>query len=172
MSAVKTVVELMEVSALTAPKARGQGHIVTRILEGDELEVLAARMTLLGEQTQRQFLIRDAGNVRASEAVLLIGLQDGVKADLDCGACGHATCEEMQVNTFEGEFRGPQCAFRLIDLGIAVGSAVKTASMLNVDNRVMYSVGVGARAADLIDADVLVGIPLSATSKNIYHDRK
>jgi uncharacterized ferredoxin-like protein len=56
-------------------------------------------------------------------------------------------------------------------MGIALGSAVKTASLLNVDNRIMYRVGVVAREMGLIDADFAMGIPLSATSKSIYFDR-
>ncbi|MFY9415198.1 MAG: ferredoxin domain-containing protein, partial [Tepidanaerobacteraceae bacterium] len=61
--------------------------------------------------------------------------------------------------------------WRLVDLGIAVGSAVKTASMLNVDNRIMYRIGVVARKMKLIEGDVVLGIPLSATGKNIFFDR-
>ena len=52
-----------------------------------------------------------------------------------------------------------------------MGSAVKTASLLNIDNRIMYSVGVAAVELKLIDADIAYGIPLSARSKNIYFDR-
>jgi uncharacterized ferredoxin-like protein len=59
----------------------------------------------------------------------------------------------------------------LVNLGIAVGSAVKTASIHNVDNRIMYTIGVAAKRLGLLDADVILGIPLSATSKNIYFDR-
>jgi uncharacterized ferredoxin-like protein len=43
--------------------------------------------------------------------------------------------------------------------------------MLNVDNRIMYRAGVVARKMGLIDADIVMGIPLSATGKNIYFDR-
>ena len=57
------------------------------------------------------------------------------------------------------------------DMGIAIGSAVKTAGMLNVDNRVMYRAGVVARALGLIDADFVMGIPLSISGKSIYFDR-
>jgi len=57
-------------------------------------------------------------------------------------------------------------------VGIAVGSAVKTASLLNVDNRVMFTAGVAAQELRLIDADVALGIPLSATAKNVYFDRR
>jgi uncharacterized ferredoxin-like protein len=56
-------------------------------------------------------------------------------------------------------------------MGIALGSAVKTASLLNVDNRIMYRAGAVAREMGLIDADVVMGIPLSATGKSIYFDR-
>ncbi len=89
--------------------------------------------------------------------------------DLDCGACGAEVC--IDTNTHDGEFRGPSCAIRLLDLGIALGSAVKTAGMLNVDNRIMYRAGVVARQLGLIEADVVMGVPLSASGKSIYFDR-
>jgi uncharacterized ferredoxin-like protein len=98
--------------------------------------------------------------------VVLIGIKDAKPLEgLDCGACGAEKC--IEINTFEGEFKGPQCAFRLLDMGIAIGSAVKTASLLNVDNRIMYRAGVVAREMGLIDADYVMGIPLSATGKSI-----
>jgi uncharacterized ferredoxin-like protein len=69
------------------------------------------------------------------------------------------------------EFAGPICAFRMLDMGIALGSAVKTASMLNVDNRIMYRVGVVAREMKIVDWDFVMGIPMSVTGKSIYFDR-
>jgi len=77
----------------------------------------------------------------------------------------------IEPNTFEGQFKGPNCALRLLDMGIAIGSAVKTASLFNVDNRIIQRIGVVAREMGLIDADFVMGIPLSATGKNIYFDR-
>jgi uncharacterized ferredoxin-like protein len=71
----------------------------------------------------------------------------------------------------DGEFKGPICAVRLLDMGIALGSAVKTASMLNVDNRIMYRIGVAAREIKMVDWEYVMGIPLSATGKSIYFDR-
>ncbi|MCL6650529.1 MAG: ferredoxin domain-containing protein [Chloroflexi bacterium] len=59
-----------------------------------------------------------------------------------------------------------------MDLGIALGSAAKTASIFNADNRIMYRAGVAARRIGMMDADVVVGIPISATGKSIYFDRK
>lgn len=59
----------------------------------------------------------------------------------------------------------------ILNLGIALGSAVKTASLLNVDNRIMFTVGRAAMKMKLLDADIVLGIPLNASPKNIYFDR-
>ena len=61
--------------------------------------------------------------------------------------------------------------YTLIDLGIALGSAVKTASEMNVDNRIMLSAGMGAKELGILDAEVILGIPLSIKGKNIFFDR-
>ncbi|MDZ7761763.1 MAG: DUF2148 domain-containing protein [Desulfovermiculus sp.] len=71
----------------------------------------------------------------------------------------------------QGEFQGPICSFRHLDLGIALGSAVKTASMFNVDNRIMYRIGVAARDMATVEWELVMGIPLSVSGKNIFFDR-
>jgi uncharacterized ferredoxin-like protein len=81
------------------------------------------------------------------------------------------TCLKINTGKQEGEFLGPQCLYRVLDVGIALGSAVKTASMLNVDNRIMYRIGTVARKLKFIDADFVMGIPLSVSGKSIYFDR-
>ena len=70
------------------------------------------------------------------------------------------------------DFDGPTCIFKALDLGIAVGSAVKTASLLNVDNRIFYRIGAAARRLNYLpEASIIMGIPLSAKGKNPYFDR-
>jgi uncharacterized ferredoxin-like protein len=61
----------------------------------------------------------------------------------------------------------------MADIGIAIGSAVKTAQVHNADNRIMYSGGVAARNLGIVpeDCTVAYAIPLSATGKNIFFDR-
>lgn len=168
---MRTVAELMALAARTAPKAVGKDFLVMEILEGEKVEKLAQAMKEYAEKSGRRFFEVNAENVRASEAVLLLGLKRPQKTGLNCGACGAASCGDLQESHSGPEFAGPICAWRLIDLGIAVGSAVKTASMLNADNRIMYSIGVLARQLGFIEAEIAVGIPLSATGKNIYFDR-
>ncbi|MEM2806837.1 MAG: ferredoxin domain-containing protein [Candidatus Bathyarchaeia archaeon] len=56
--------------------------------------------------------------------------------------------------------------FKALDLGIALGSAVKIASLLNIDNRIMYRIGTAALRLNLLpEATVAMGIPLSAKGK-------
>jgi len=173
---ILSAAKLMAVSARTAPKTRGIDDVEIALLSSEEeLNRLADEMEKLGKKLEKKFMIRDAGNVRKSQAVLLIGVKASKPKDLDCGGCGFETCEEFRkaVRKSGKGYSGPSCAMQLIDLGIAVGSAVKTASLLNVDNRVMFSIGAAALSLGLMkNSDIVLGIPLSAYGKSIYFDRK
>jgi Uncharacterized protein containing a ferredoxin domain (DUF2148)/Putative Fe-S cluster len=97
----------------------------------------------------------------------------------DCGACGYATCAEfmhatkdLRRDSDELEFVGPQCNLRDIDLGIAVGSAAKTAAIHSIDARCQTRIAVAARKLGLIRADVAVALSLSLTHKAVGFDRR
>ena len=166
------VAGFMELAARTAPKTKGEDFIKVKIITGDEIQALSRSMIQFGVERKKGNFDRDGANVAASKAVVLIGLKDALAVGLNCGACGFPTCAELKAAPpTDGEFRGPICAYRNIDLGIAIGSAVKTAQMFNVDNRVMYRPGATARWMGLVDWDYVMGIPLSATGKSIFFDR-
>lgn len=166
---------LMLVSARTAPKSGGVDDVVTAMVLGEEKDSLAAEMEKIAVEREISPFKRDAQNVRDSEAVMLIGVRGTRKFGLDCGACGYASCDEFEKAEKKAgrDFTGPTCIFKALDLGIALGSAVKTASVLNVDNRLMYRAGAAARRLHLLpEASVVIGIPVSVKGKNIYFDRK
>ncbi len=173
------VAELMAVAARTAPKTRGVDEIVTAVVSGDEKDVIADKMASLYKDKRNPltFFERDAGNLRDSPYLVLIGVKGTTpkrpENPLNCGACGYDTCAEfMGAEKRKGEdFVGPLCVWHTVDLGIALGSAAKLAAELNADNRLMYSVGVAAKQLGFMDADIVVGIPISAEGKNIYFDR-
>ncbi len=169
---LEMVAQLMTIAAQTAPKTAGQDYVLTKLITGDEVKRLGEAMLAYGQKTGKKRFDRDGGNVLKSEAVVLVGYRAPGTVGLNCGACGFATCEALTAQpAFEGEFKGPVCAYRLLDMGIALGSAVKVASLLNVDNRIMYRIGAVARDMKLVDWDFVMGIPLSATAKSIYFDR-
>lgn len=170
--AVIAVGELMALAARTAPKASGLDYIEIELIKGDDLKRLSEAMRAYGVESGKKNFDRDAKGVDASAAVLLLGLRRCPGIGLNCGACGYQTCAEMSAVQREfSEFAGPNCAWKMQDLGIALGSAVKTASIHNVDNRIMYRIGVLARRLGMIKADTVIGVPLAATGKSPFFDR-
>jgi uncharacterized ferredoxin-like protein len=106
--------------------------------------------------------------------VVLIAVRGGRSIGLDCGGCGYEGCWEFdKARKKKGkDFTGPTCVFKALDLGIALGSAAKTASMLDIDNRIMYRIGTAASGLKLLpQSTIIMGIPVSVRGKNIYFDR-
>ena len=169
--ALLTVAKLMVLAARTAPKTKGQDYVVCKILAGKEKEKIAREMEKIGKEMNKKGWLRDAQNLRDCGPLVLLGVKN-VPADMDCGACGFQTCEGLRRAKKSGrDFKWPICAMRLLDLGIALGSAAKLAGELNADNRIMYRIGVAASRTNALKADVIMGIPLSATGKSIFFDR-
>jgi uncharacterized ferredoxin-like protein len=177
-NAIMTVADLMALAARTAPKGKGVDTLEIRVLAKKDLKKLAAHLTKMGTDRNIGFFLRDAKNIAASDACVLIGCRGDNVAGVNCGACGFATCAELEKAgrkkaKSETPFASPNCAVRMTDIGIAIGSAVKTAQIHNADNRIMYSGGVAARDLGLVpkECTVVYAIPLSATGKNIFFDR-
>jgi uncharacterized ferredoxin-like protein len=171
-NAVVQVAGMMEIAARTAPKSRGEDFVKVEIFTGSRLQSLAKAMIKFGKDNKKENFDRDGKNVQDSIAVVLIGIKDATTISLDCGACGYQDCAAFKkARKHDGDFRGPICSYRFLDMGIALGSAVKTAQMFNVDNRIMYRIGVAARWAGMVDWDYVMGIPLASTGKNIFFDR-
>ena len=172
--AIQEAARFMLVAARTAPKTSGVDDILTSIVYGLEKDLIAHKMEEIGEERKIEGFKRDARNLRDSEAVVLIGVRGGKSMGFNCGSCGFENCKEFdeRERRFGRDFCGPTCIFKALDLGIALGSAVKTASMLNLDNRIMYRVGTAAlRLRMLPGATVIMGVPVSAHGKSIYFDR-
>jgi len=170
--AIKTVANLMVLSVITAPKTKGQDILEVKVLFDEEKDKIAIEMQKIGEKKNSPGFVRDGNNVKDSEALILIGLKPHKSCGFNCKACGFEDCMEFDKTKKKGEFKGPNCAYRLLDMGIALGSAVKTASLHNVDNRIMYRVGVAAMRLNIMESNFIMGIPLSASGKNIFFDRK
>lgn len=164
---LRQVAALMMNAARTAPKARGVDNLLIAMLTGEDRLRLADKLRQMGEESGRGFFLRDAENVRQAGVVVLIGSRYETLG-LNCGWCGFPTCEQKAL-------RAPlaPCAFNTNDLGIAVGSAVSVAADHRTDCRVLFSAGVAALALDLLpEARAILAIPLSATAKNPFFDRK
>jgi uncharacterized ferredoxin-like protein len=172
--AVKTVAGLMALAARTAPKAVGLDSIEIEIVTGKVQEKIGDKMIQVAAATGMDFFRINGEQVKASDATILIGVTGQKALGLNCGGCGYTSCAEMTkagaaAKANKTDYKGPNCVLKVTDLGIAVGSAVKTASIHNVDNRVMYSAGVAAQKLGMFKAcSIVYGIPLKASGRNIY----
>jgi uncharacterized ferredoxin-like protein len=155
------------VAARTAPKGRGVDNLVTLVLTGSEKEEIAREMQRIGEEGGPAFFLRDAANLRAAGALVLLGTRIKTLGLDYCGYCGFKDCEENRKNN-------GICAFNTGDLGIAVGSAVSVAADHRVDCRVFFSAGRAALNLKTLGEEVRIawGIPLSVSGKNPFFDRK
>ncbi len=172
------VAGLMAAAARTAPKAGGKDFLeIVMVSEEADLKAISAKMAEYApHSTNESFWLRDAENIALAHAVVLIGLAKTVAAGYDCGACGFPTCKEFLAGRKALDkdlgYSGPHCAMRMMDIGVALSSAAKTASLLNVDCRVQQRVGAAARALGIIKAEVAMGIPLGVYGKSPFFDRK
>ncbi len=164
--ALVDVARFMCVAARTAPKAKGVDNIVTKIVEGANLQKLASKMKYFAEKENKPGFARDADGILKCPCVVLIGTKIAPIGLTFCSFCGWPDCATMSK-------KGGVCSYNSLDLGIAVGSAVSVASNFRVDNRIMYSVGLTAVKMGLLPdtVKIAIGIPLSATGKNIFFDR-
>ena len=159
------VARQMMTAARTAPKGKGIDVIEIALVTDDDLSRLADEMRRIAEETGMKFFLRDADNVLQAECVLLIGTREQAQG-LNCGHCGFPTCT--------GRAAGVPCALNTVDVGIAVGSACATAADFRVDTRVMFSEGLAAQRLGMLPegSKMVLAIPVSASSKNPFFDRK
>ena len=159
---VLQVARQMMTAARTAPKGKGIDIIEVALITDEEIKQLSDTMIAMVEEHGMKFFLRDADNILSAECVVLIGTREQTQG-LNCGHCGFTTCD--------GRTEGVPCALNSIDVGIAIGSA--TAADLRVDTRVMFSAGLAAQRLNwLKDCKMVMAIPVSASSKNPFFDRK
>ncbi len=166
--ALDAVADLMCLAARTAPKARGLDNLHIAIVRGEEKARVTAKMRdIAASDDKAAFFARDAANCDVAPLVVLIGTKVGHLGLPACGFCGFRDCSECAK-------AGGRCAYNAGDLGIAVGSAAAVAAAHHADNRIMFTFGKAAIQAGILPPEIKLAfaIPLSATGKNPFFDRK
>lgn len=161
---VHLVARQMMIAARTAPKGKGVDIIEVALVTDDDLLLLAKTMEQIAEETNMKFFQRDAYNIQQADCVIIIGTREHPQG-LNCGHCGFPTCASRTL--------GVPCTINSVDVGIAIGSACAMAADMRVDTRVMFSAGLAAQRLNLLnDCTSVFAIPVSASSKNPFFDRK
>ena len=161
---VLNVARQMMTAARTAPKGKGVDIIEVALVTDEDIKKLSEQLISLSEEKGMKFFLRDADNILSAECVLLIGTRE-LAQGLNCTHCGFPTCAERST--------GVPCVINSVDVGFAIGSACATAADHRVDTRVMFSAGLAAQRLDILKGCKQVfAIPVSASSKNPFFDRK
>lgn len=161
---VLQAVRQMMTAARTAPKGKGIDIIEVAMVTDEDIKRLSEELVIMSGETGLKFFLRDADNILQAEAIMIAGTRQQVQG-LNCAHCGFPTCVEKP--------EAVPCAINSVDLGIAVGSACATASDLSLDTRVMFSAGMAAQRLGMLgDCKCVMAIPVSASSKNPFFDRK
>ncbi len=177
-------------AAMTAPVAGGVPQIDAHLVYGqEELEKVARKMEELAYTNNRwkKRFLNEAVMVRESDVILFLGNFRAHETPLDamCGLCGG---EKGCAFVYEGRetkdgliditdrrsktpIKGPLCSARVSDLGYVMASAVWMTQTLLVDARPFMSVGLaGQKIGYCPNSSIVVGIPMSSTSKSPYQD--
>lgn len=165
--ALNIVSKILIANAITAPKSVGRDDVVVDLVADRETKSkIFKKMEEITERTDLTFYKRDAINCENIDYVILIGFKLFYHR-FDCGFCGFSGCDECIE-------KGGVCAVSATDAGIAIGSVVKLASIFGIDNRIMISLGQAAKEIGYFKDKIggAYGIPLSATTKNPFFDRK
>ena len=161
---VLRIAQQMMTAARTAPKGKGVDVIEIAMVTDEDIQRLSNEMIAIHAENGFKFFLRDADNILNAECIILIGTHQHAHG-LNCGHCGFPTCAERPA--------GVPCAIVSTDVGIAIGSACATAADHRVDTRVMFSAGLAAQRLNIMEGCRQVfAIPVSASSKNPFFDRK
>lgn len=161
---VLQAVRQMMTAARTAPKGKGIDIIEVAMVTDEDVKRLSEELVILSGEIGLKFFLRDADNILQAEAVMIAGTRQQVQG-LNCAHCGFPTCMEKP--------EAVPCAINSVNLGIAIGSACATASDWRLDTRVMFSAGLAAQRLGMLgDCKCVMAIPVSASSKNPFFDRK
>ena len=167
--------ELMAVAANTVLKF-GKKKMKMCAIGPEEFEDLGgfcegiAGLSPLADRDGRMFYELAKEDARA----LVIGAKRKSIYDFDCGACGYATCDELnKADMVEGIIaNGPCCHFAVYDVHMAAMAAAAMAWRLGLHCRVFQTLGTAAVACELMtDVDFSVGVAVSYASEDPYFDR-
>lgn len=160
---------LIKISAEGSPKASGD-YLEIVVLDEAEKEMLVEEMFQLSDEKDEESYSEVGESIESSDEVLLIGLNDHPPLELDCRACGYEDCKDFSEADEESDiFSGPNCVFRIIDLGIALGNALNTIKSHGLEDSISIRGGLAAKHLGLIDSNICLAIMGDVKREKCYY---
>lgn len=155
------VANLMTVSAKADHRPNDNSKIEIMVLDDAQKEILVEELFQMADDTGDDNYSDLGESIREMGKLVLIGLDDETPLGLDCGACGFSSCEAMSKENISDIFEGPSCAHRLLDMGIAVGDAIRTAEIHGVRSYAIIEAGLAAKRVGLSTSRISLIVPVN-----------
>ncbi|MFW6040820.1 MAG: DUF2148 domain-containing protein [Thermoplasmatota archaeon] len=166
---IDIVAELMAVSGKNAPTALDKSYLDISLLDEAEKEMLVEEMFQLADELDDESYAEKGDLIEKCQRVILVGLGDHPSLGIDCKACGYDDCKSFDsAKKKEDIFEGPNCVFRLIDLGLAIGYILRTCRQNNVFSEILIKGGLAAKSLGLSDCNICLAIPIYEKSRYSY----
>ncbi|MFW5928653.1 MAG: DUF2148 domain-containing protein [Thermoplasmatota archaeon] len=167
---IEIVANLMELSANSSPKAR-ENDLEILLVDEAEKEMIVEEMYQLADKLDDESYSEKGEDIEKSESLMFIGLNEHKSLGLDCKACGFESCEDMETaDQKEDIFEGPNCIFKVIDLGLSLGYALNAADIHNVDSQLMIRAGIAAKSLGLMSSRICLGILINVNKEKSYFE--
>ena len=167
---IEIVANLMELSANSSPKAK-EDDLEILLVDEAEREMIVEEMFQLADKLNDESYSEKGEYIEKSESLMFIGLNEHESLGIDCRACGFESCEDMENSDQEEDiFEGPNCIFKVIDLGLSLGYALNTADIHNIDSRLMIRAGMAAKSLGLMSSRICFGIPINVNNEKSYFE--
>lgn len=165
---IEMISNLMSISAKTAPKSMGESFLEIISLDKAEKEILTEEMFQMSDELNDDSYGYEGEIIRDAAKVIIIGLKKHPTLDLDCRACGFKDCDDFAEHRVEGIFEGPNCVFHLIDIGMAVGSAINTANRHDVRSKISLKGGLAAKNVGISSSNVCIALMIDLSEEKDY----
>lgn len=165
---IEIISNLMAISAKSAPKSLGESYLEITLLDKAEKEILTEEMFQMSDELNDDSYGAEGEIIRESAKVIIIGLKEHPPLELDCRACGFEDCDDFSENQIKGIFEGPNCVFHLIDMGMAVGSAIDTAHMHDIKSKISLKGGLAAKNVGMSSSKVCVALMIDLSEEKGY----
>ncbi len=162
------VSNLVKIAAERSPKFFGE-KIEIVLLDEAEKEMLAEEMFQLSDEYEDELYSLEGDYIESSDEIILIGLENHEPFNIDCRGCGYENCEEFQKAEEKTKiYEGPNCAFGLLDLGMAIGHAWNTIEDYNLEPDISVKGGLAAKHLGLMESRVALAVTINTAPAKSY----
>lgn len=158
---IKTIANLISIASRNSTGDFGKSFTEVTILDEAEKDMLVEEMFQMSDSRDEEIFVSKGEEIDKSDAVILLGAKEHPGYGIDCKACGFDDCESFEeAEKVEDILEGPNCTYRMIELGIAIGAALKTAGMNSVDAEIMVHAGLAAKHLGLSTSKVCIALSI------------